>query len=345
MGVKSIQISIDSGTTFRTLPGNSGELSNDAGSIDDTIFGQNFKSSQTGLINWTVKANGFYKGFAGYVAKIKKSGSTTAFTGEAMSLVSGKTYKITDATKNVWDRTVTPTIYDNAVDHTADVLSIDFLFGRVTFKSAYTPTGPITADGSYFPMTQVAKAQEFTLTQTTNPIDTTDFETAQGNSGNRAFEYGLQTVALDLSGVYATGNGYLAALQARGELVIDINPDGSELSVARGFFKPMSQGQSGNVGALEKETNKFELSVPSTPDTLQRPFGWVHASGTTLNQSVQDALTAWEGLTTVQVKYLADGTHGATGDAIMSDLTLKGGLESMNDFTVNFQGTGEATIL
>lgn len=344
MGAKTISVSTDD-VTYYTLPGNSGELSNEAGTLDDTIFGQIYKSSQTGIINWSVKANGLYKGFAGYVAKIKKNGSTTAFTDEAMSLVSGKTYKITDATKNVWDRSATITVDDNAVDATANVESIDFLFGQVTFAAAYTPTGPITVSGSYFPMTQVAKAQEFTLTQTTDAIDTTDFETAQGNEGHRTFDYGLRTVSLDLTGVYASSNGYRASLEARDELMIEINPDGNSKSVARGFFKPISQDQSGNVGALEKETNKFELSVPDSPANLSGPFEWQHASDTTLNTAIQKALTQWTAGSLIYVKYLSDGVAGIKGQGVITDLTLKGGIEAMNEFTVNIQGSDTITTV
>jgi hypothetical protein len=344
MGAKVITISIDGGTTNRTLPGNSGELANDAGSIDDTIFGQDFKSSQTGLISWSIKANGLYKGFAGYVAKILKSGTTTAFTDEAMSVVSGKTYKIDAATKNVWDRNVPITVEDNAVDQTANVESINWLFGQITFKAAYTPTGPITVSGSYLPMTQVARANEFTLTQTTNAIDETDYETAQSNAGHRKYSYGLKTVSIDLNGIYASSNGYRAALEARNEMIIEINPDGNSKSRCRGFFKPMNQGQSGNVGDLEKETNKFELAVPDQAN-VTTCFAWDHAADTTLNAALKDALTAWSGSILTNMKYLPDGTNGVSGQGVLVDVSLKGGLEAMNEFSINLQGCDGLTVV
>ncbi len=342
MGAKIVTVSIDGGATHKTLPGNSGEIANDAGSIDDTIFGQSFKSGQTGLISWSIKTNGLYKGFAGYVAKILKQGATTAFVDEAMSLVSGKTYAIDTAAKNVWDRSVALTVEDNAVDATAQVESINWLFGQITFKAAYAPTGPITVSGSYFPMAQVARANEFTLTQTTNAIDETDYETAQGNSGHRKYSYGLKTVSIDLNGIYTSSNGYRAALEARSEMIIEINPDGNSKSKCRGYFKPMNQGQSGNVGDLEKETNKFELAVPADVAVV---FAWNHAADTTLNGAVKDALTAWENSTLVDMKYLPDGVNGVTGQGVLVDLTLKGGLEAMNEFSVNLQGCNALTAV
>lgn len=82
---KVVQVSDDNGSTWYTLPGNGGEFSKESSSIDDTVFGQDYKSSEVGLIGWTVSAQAFYKGFAGYSADIKKAGSNTAFT--ALSLI------------------------------------------------------------------------------------------------------------------------------------------------------------------------------------------------------------------------------------------------------------------
>jgi hypothetical protein len=343
MAAKTIQLSADGSTNWLTLPGSKGELEYQASDLKDTIFGQEYESGQTGLIGWMANANGVYKGYAGYVAKVLKSGSTTAMTDEAMTLVSGKTYKITNAAKNVWDRTVTPTFEDNAVAISAnDIESIDYLFGRVTFTSGYTVTGPITvATGSYLPMAVVAKANSFTLTQTADTKETSDFETAQANGGFRTFEYGLRKVELSTQGTFATSNGFKALLTARSEVVIEINPDGANGSVARGWFKPMNTGQSGDVGALEEETLSFSLAVPYQSDVIA-PFAWVHTSST-LSAALQLALSSWANGTECHVRYLSDGTNGQKGEMVITDISLTGGLEAMNDFALKMQGTGAPT--
>jgi len=242
--VKTIQLSNDD-TTYYTLPGSSGEVQNETGQLPDTIFGQDFESNFPGLIGWQVQANGIFKGFAGYTVDLKLSGSATATTGESFTLVSGKTYEVDDATKNIWDRTATTTIYDNAVAVAAsNILNIDYLFGRVTFAASYTPTGPITADFSWLATSAVAGSRDFTLTQTANAIDETTIPEAQANSGHRIFDYGLKTVSLDLNGVYALSNGALANLKSRNEFIVEINPDGSNLATARGYFRFATQGQS-----------------------------------------------------------------------------------------------------
>src|SRR4051812_20295592 len=100
---KRIQISSDNGTNKYTFPGSKGEITKETGDIKDTILGQDYESSQPGLIGWSVTTDGLYKGFAGYVAKIMKSGTPTSMTAEAMTLVTGKTFKITAPTKNTWN--------------------------------------------------------------------------------------------------------------------------------------------------------------------------------------------------------------------------------------------------
>src|SRR5688500_17864632 len=112
---KRVRLSDDAGTNWYTLPGNSAELANEAGEIADTVFGQNYSSAQTGMLGWTLSANGLYKGFAGYVAKIMKSGTPTAMTAEPMALVSGKTYQVTNAAKRTFSRTAALTFLGNAI--------------------------------------------------------------------------------------------------------------------------------------------------------------------------------------------------------------------------------------
>jgi len=346
MAAKKIQISDDNGSTWFTFPGSSGEFNRETGDINDTILGQNFQSSQPGLVGWTVNTNGVYKGFAGYVAKILKSGTPTSMTAEAMTLVSGKTFKITAATKNVWNRLIVPTFTDNGVAvPTGDILSIDYLFGRVTFTAGHTVTGPIVlATGSYLPMTQVAAGNSFDLTQTTQANNSTTFDVAQTNGGYRVYEAGLQRASLSVKGIYKSANAFDALLASRAEMVIEINPDGSNKSVGRGWFKLMSDSQQGDVGDLEEENLNFMLSVPAQDD-ITIPFSWIIDATSTLSLSLQKALTAWASGALTDVRYLHDGTNGWKGDAIVTDLSLSGGLEAMNDFQVKFQGCGAYTAV
>lgn len=341
---KRIRISDDAGVNYYTFPGNTGQLSDEVGAIDDTIFGQDYASNQPGLIADSFQANAFFKGFAGYVATIKKSGSTTAFTAEAMTLVSGKTYKITNAVKNVWNRAVTPTVFDNAVNQTANVLSIDYLLGRITFLPGYTVTGPVTVTGSYFPTTAIASVKSFTLNMTANAIDKTALDTAQANSGIRSYDYGLKTVSLDLGGFFSTGNAFRTALLARSEVIIEVAPAGDANAISRGWYKPATRTQSGNVGDLEAESITYNLFVPDQTDVLV-PFAFQVETASTLNTAVKKAIACWIASTKPLIQYLQDGTNGWVGSSVLTSITLSGGLEVMNEFAINGTYDGVLTAV
>lgn len=343
---KKIRVSSDAGVTLYTLPGSQGEMKYEAGDMDDTIFGQDFKSMEVGIINWSLTSNAYFKGFAGYVADLKQvSGSSTLMTADAMTFVSGKTYQVTNAAHRILDRLTAPIILDNAVAvAAANIQSIDYLFGRVTFISSYTPTTPITITAKWFATSIIAKGRSFTLTQTAEAVQNTVFETAQANGGHHTFQYGLKTVSLEIGGVFDATNDFQDAVKNRLEMIIEINPDGSNQSVARGYFKAMTQGQSGNVGALEEETISFTLSVPPV-DNMESPFMWAHTA-TTLSTAVQKLITAWTNKTELLAQYLPTGNlteGGKSGQVIVTELSLSGGLEAMNEFAVTLQGTGITT--
>jgi hypothetical protein len=125
-------------------------------------------------------------------------------------------------------------------------------------------------------------------------------------------------------------------------VIIEVNPDGAGKSFARGFFQITSESQMGAVGALEEEKLSSVLQVPSS-DYI--PFGWYHASDTTLNTAVIKCLNAWLAQTPIMVQYLYDGTNGVKGNSIITDLSLAGGLTAMNDFTVKVQGSDSQTTV
>lgn len=350
MAAKRVRVSSDNGVNWFTLPGSSGELTLEGGELDDTIFGFTYNSNFPGLINWSLTANAIIKGFAGYMAVIKKAeGAGTATTAEAATLVAGtlRTYQINNAAKQIWLRTAAVVVKDNAVNQNANVESIDYLFGRATFKSTYTVVGPVTFDITYLTPVVLGKGREYTLTQTAEAVDTTDFATAQANSGNRTFSPGLRNVSLELAGVYALTNAFKASLQDRAEVIVELTPDGVSESVARGFFRFASQAQTGDVGQLEEETVMLNLSVPdiAAPLTAQFPFSWAFSLATTLNTAVRKCIEAYVNELPLDVQYLPDGLTGNSGDAVVTEISLSGGLESMNEFSVTLQGTGALAVV
>ena len=349
MAAKEIQVSDDDGTTWHTLPGSTGEFSPEGEAITDTIFGSTFQSQITGLISWAITSDALFKGFAGYHAKLMRAGTPTTTTGEAMSQEEGQIYQIDDASKQIWDRSATITVYDDATEvGSEDIEWYDYLFGRVKFVDGYTVTGSITIDVSYMTAEVLGKGNTYTLTMSAETIDNSTFDKAQNNGGFRTYEPGLRTVELEIGGIFDASENAKQDLMNRSELIVEIDPVGQGNSVARGFFRIMSTPQSGDVGALEEQTVNLSLNVPDDPE-LNLPFRWHHTSGTTLSMAAQKILNAYMNETQLMVRYLPEGTtgnsplDGVEGSAVMSDVSLSGGLSDMNTFNAEMQGSGEWT--
>ena len=340
MTSKTVQISSD-GVTYHTLPGNTADFSAETNQLSDDIFGTSFSSTQPGLINWTVSGNALYRGFAGYVASVLRNGTSTAFgSSQAMTSINATTFQITDETKRIWDREATFTFTGDGGAITPE--SINYLTGTVTFATA--PATPVLATaGRYFPTASLGCSNSFNLTQTSDTTDTTCFETASVNGGFATYRATLKTVELELTGFYRASNQFYDMLQGRGELIVEVNPDGNMKSYARGFFKPVTDSQTGDVGGDETETVSFRLSAPV--DVL--PFTWVHANDSTIPDAVKTLLTAWADSEEVYVRYLPEGpaNEGRQGTAIVTDVSLSQSVDGMAEFSVSLQGTDTAIAI
>lgn len=207
----------------------------------------------------------------GFLAVVKVSGTSTAMTDEATTNTAGNTWQITDASRRVLDRTVVPTFEDNAVAIPAgDILSIDYLFGKVTFTAS--KTGPITfATGNYMPMTDVAGANSYGLNMTADILDATDFAGATANNGFRQKNYGLRSVSVTLSAWedLAAGQVIRTAWLNRNEVVIEVQPSGGNSPISRGWYDVESANQSGDTAALETKDVTLQLAA-----NVEAAFSW-----------------------------------------------------------------------
>ena len=346
---KQIRVSADNGVTWYTLPGASGELSQEMASIDDTIFGQDWQSESPSIGMWSISGQAFYKGIAGYTAQVKVGGTPTSVATQACTLVSGKTYRLNTAAQRIISYANPVTVFDNAVDRTNEVLSIDYLNGLVTFKGTYTVVGPVTVTYFYVPTAALAKARTFNLNQQAAEIDTTDYATAFANGGWRTYQAGLRSVSLEIGNVWANATDFLATLAARGLVYIDVSPDNTAGNATtellyRGFFKYMSKNQSGNVGALEEETLNLNLFVPDGA-LVATPFKWYFGSAVGISPAVKICLEAWQNGTSIDVSYSPDGTNGKKGDAIVTEASLANTFEGQNEFSFTFKGIGALAAL
>lgn len=340
MSAKSVRVSRD-GVTFYELPGTSADLSLDSSTADDSIFGTNFSSIQATIINWSISSNGLFKGFPGYKAQIKRAGTPTAFTSEATTQ-NGDYYYITDRAKSLWDHTAPVTVNDSATPVDAsNIETIDYLNGGVKFVSGYTVTGPITVTGSFMATTRICFANTFDLSMTADIEAITTICDADDNNGFTVNSYNQQSAELSMDGFYSDSNTFIADLLARDVVIIEVDPAGDGSVTHRGYYMATSQSQSGDVGSTETESITYSLFVP---EGVPRPFSVYVAETSALPDAVREILLAWQDRATLTVEYTAqDSTATRTGEVLVSDSSLSGGVDAINDYSFTFDGTGALT--
>ena len=337
---KSVRISND-GVNFVELPGSTADISSDSASVDDSVFGSTFTSSQPTLITWNTSSNGFFKGFPGYRATLKRTGTSTPVDDAATTEIDGM-YFITDRAKSVLNKDTAIFVNDaGSPVEDADIDYIDYLQGGVKFVDTYTPTGDITITGEYLPTSAICKVQTFDLSQTAETENVTDICQAQDNGGYGVFSYQRQSVELSVEGFYSDDSDFLSDLLSREQVIIEINPDGEDKSVARGFFRASSHSQSGDSGSTETESASYELSVP---EGVTYPFSWYHSADSSIPEAIRMVLDAWAGRQTLTLEYRAENSGVVkTGEVLIDDCSLSSGVEDINEFSFGLQGSGALT--
>lgn len=198
-------------------------------------------------------------GTAGYNTVIKRSGTSTAFNGETMSATAvTNQYQIDDTTKEVWDRSTTPTFYEDSVEiPSSDIESIDYVFGKVTF--ATSKTGSITVDGDYFPTNVIAQANNYSIDQSIDLQDNTDYETAQSNGGYRTYQGILYDVSVSVGRYDDLNNLFHDDWDTQSPVVVEIQPGGGTNDIFRAYCLIESANKSGDVESLEEQDISFQI--------------------------------------------------------------------------------------
>ena len=195
---------------------------------------------------------------AGYNTTIKKSGTSTALTNEAMANTSGFTYQITDTSRRVLDRTIVPTFKDNGSPvASSDIASIDYLFGTVTFLTSKTEP-VVMATGSYVPLADILGAYSHSLSLSRTLLDDSSYDKTSVNGGIRTYITGLADGQLTVSRWENLDNTYYNALQNRTPLLIEVHAGGSG-DKFRGWFVCESEVHSGAVADQEQQELTFQL--------------------------------------------------------------------------------------
>ena len=167
---------------------------------------------------------------AGYNTTVYVGGTATGMTAEAMTGSGAGPYQVTDTAKRVLDPADTFTFYDNGVAiNSGDILSVDYLQGKVTFTGS--KTGPITVTGDYLPLLAWASCRALDLNFVADMLDTSVFGSQYKTSIQGMKEISgsaeiLEALTTDLDS--GGGSRSWAAVFAAGtQVVLSIIPGGS----------------------------------------------------------------------------------------------------------------------
>lgn len=341
MSAKTFEVSPD-GITWAVMPGNDASVDLEGEDLDTTVFGSDFNSSITGIISHSFSANAMFRETAGYNARIRKTGTATAFTDEATT-VNGDWYEITDRAKSVFDYEAGLIVEDGSgVVAASNIDEIDFLHGRVKFVDGYSVSGAVTLSGEYMPVTTFGCFNSFDLTQSSETIETGCFETVGANGGYQLYKPTLRDVSVDAEGFYQTSSDFAQILQSRDRFIIEFDVEGDGENIARGYFRIGSDGYSGGPGGDETESVSFSLFVPEGV----KPFSWRFGSNSKAPQGLIWTIEAWENKTNLFFRYSPEGSSGQTfsGEAVITDCSISTAVDSLAEASVSGQGTGAFTI-
>lgn len=347
MSIKTIQVAKADVGPWSTLVGSSGEISIEGAELNNTIFGSEFQSSISGVRDWSFSGNSWFREKAGFEARIKRASAPVAVTGEAMSLYVGSdlpanTYVVDTASRNLWDIDSSIVIYEDGVAVPEDeIVSIDPMFGRVTFTTARTDA--ITADFSYMTTAAFGCANSVSLTLNSESTGNSCFETVQAENGFNVYEYGLKTVSAELSGFYRETNDFFAILKSGEKVIIEFDFEGTGDTSARGVFRLTSTSQSGDVGAQEEYSASFGLYVPED----LTPFSFNFGVNSSASDSVKLVIGSWINREYVYLRYLPKGitSKGYVGKTVVTDCSISVSVDSIGEVSVELTGTGELEVI
>ena len=225
---------------------------------------------------------------AGYKTRLRRSGTPTAFANSLMSTATtvANTFEIASTVFAVWDRDAevgfAGTSAGGSTISSTDIATLEYAFGRVTFKSAHSS---VWATGTYLPLAGGICANAYSLNLAGDVLDNTCFldSSTDADYGYRTRQIGLRDVMATITrfgdfGSTEAGSSvhrFFEAWQNEGTtanpdvVVAEFNPGGSATVFARGFFRVASIDNSGDVGSLETAEVQLELDGSS-----RGSFGW-----------------------------------------------------------------------
>lgn len=218
---------------------------------------------------------------ASYLSRIKKGGTATSMTSEAMSTYStaANTYRITSATKRILDRDTTATFtYGGSTASggtpisSSNIVSVDYMFGTVVLSTALTSTtafaAPVKASGKYIPTVTVAGAHSYTMNISRDLLDDTDMT----STGYKSRQKGMLDAECSINRYETMSTLFTSAIKDGSSVLIEVNPGGAGQGF-RGWFLVSKQDNTGDVSALEQSNLTFNLDAADSGAGKSFGFG------------------------------------------------------------------------
>lgn len=325
--------------SWLTLPSPEASLSEEFADETNTVFGAGaFQSTLPTIGSFSLSASTWLRRTAAYNATLKREGTSTPFTSEGMTQVgTSNTFKITDATKNYWDITVVPTVYEDAVAVDPSQYSVNYLFGEITFDVA--PIGVITVDGNSVGLEAFGRANTVDINHSADTEDVTDFINVKDSNGYTFNRPTLLTVGLDLSGFDTADEDFRAILKERAEILVELDYIGDGSVVSRGIFRVSNVEGSGSVGETEQFSVTMSMSVPD--DVI--PYGVRFSETSEAGEAFQLLLNSFINREFFRVRYAPRGLadNGKEGNVFLSDASVSIEVTSIVEMSLDMQNYGE----
>ena len=199
--------------------------------------------------------------YSARLSSVYLTGTAASMTAEAMSLVSGATYQISNTAKRILDPSQAVAVFDGGVAISSTTYTIDYLFGKVVFDTA--PTGAVTITGYYLPRAEAAEVYGATVNIKADLADSTAFG-AESRAKEKTTKDANGSFDLRQSGQEAivSGDTVRSIIEARRVVVLDIAL-GDSGKRFRAFGLLGSAKQSSAPGDLIKTVVAFAASEQS----------------------------------------------------------------------------------
>ena len=201
-------------------------------------------------------------------------GNTTAFgtAGDAMTLISGTTYAPSTIRKNYPFGPGTVSVFDGGVS-IGTAFTVNHLAGQVTLNSA--PTGAVTANFDYFPLTTAFEVREFSLNLNRDELEDTVFGDndktyLMGLKGGTGTISGLDILTTEWNTSDADGEISIESVHLNEwRFILSVQFDPTSRRTFRAFVKIPSLDLSGARDGLVEGSFPFTISEV---DTTNAPF-------------------------------------------------------------------------